>query len=52
MTYKSREKHILNIYRYFHSQPIRNKEKRISLASNNKTETYNKNGALSITLYQ
>ena len=30
---------------------IKKKEKRISLASNNKTETCNKNGALQITFY-
>ena len=31
---------------------IKKKEKRISLVSNNKTETYNKNGGLQVTFYQ
>ena len=41
-------------YRYFNRQPNRNKnkEKQISLVSNNKTETYNKNGALQKKFYQ
>ena len=50
--YRSREKHILNIVILINNLiEIKKKEKRISLADNNKTKTFNKNGALQLTFY-
>ena len=50
--YRSREKHILNIVILINNLiEIKKKEKRISLADNNKTKTFNKNGTLQLTFY-
>ena len=50
--YRSREKHILNIDFLINNLiEIKKKEKRISLPDNNKTKTFNKNGALQLTFY-
>ena len=51
--YRSREKHILNMDILIGNPiEIKEKEKQISLVSNNKPETHNKNGALQITFCQ